>query len=913
MDQANNNQVYVYRRDQISFADGYLTSGQTYTITSLGDSDFTTVGAIENKVGITFIATGSGTIGDTGTVMQVTYRESTVIDGSVLSLVSGDNFSKSLTTDYNGDTVVVGAPNKDYSGSITDWGTAYLYQRTVQNIEAQYNTVGTDPQIFQLAWSPNTTSTTVSATNATGNLVTLASATGINVNDPIIFTGNGLSSTGIEGNTVYYVKTKVSNDITLKTSRSTSSTVTVATVGSVSNVTATAQTTPLYVFVNGSLVQDNNYSVVGSTLIYTGTLRAGDVVTVSGNQFQLAQTFTSDFTNRTNITYSYAMDITSPASELLIGSPYEIDNDNVEGAVYRYTNGGAKYGVVIGANECNVTTNRTVLLNGYFVALTAGDAEHVANTINTNQITNIEASYTSDNKLIIQVINVDLALINEKLLISAFDSSTLSEMGITLYTNTQVIKSPHKMGPTQFGSTIKFNEFDNVVISAPVGTRYEGTTFDFVDDENLDNDTVFDNNATRFVDTVPNAGAVYMFDYLGNYNESTLNPGAFVYAQSVNAQGQDIGNQPYYGTALEFNSNQVVIGTPGFKPAEVGGEVVVYTNPTGIEDWTVYRQSSAIVDIEKIQNTQLFSAETNNTLVNLDYMDPLQNKLLGAARENIDYVSSVDPAYYNSDLADQTGYVWGAEHVGQIWFNTNNVRWINYHQNDVTYNAKYWGNVFPGSDVAVYTWIASFVPPAAYTGAGVPLNTNLFSISSTINSSNIVVPVYYFWVRNLNVVYTQRGKTLSDTIIASYISNPRNSGIAYMAPLLPNTFALYNTQEYINANDSVFHVGFANGTTDDVSHEQFALIRENYADDFLPGLPASIALQNTSTTTNANPEGLYDRLLDSLCGLDEAGSVVPNPYLPKAVQSGILARPRQSFFFNRYLALKNYLVLYNQQ
>ncbi len=963
----DNNQVYVYRRDQIETTAGYFTVGQTYTITTVGDTDWVAAGAIEGKVGITFVAlnVGSATIVGgipAGTAMQVTYKQSTIIDGSVQGLVSGDDFSKSLTTDYNGDTIVIGAPNKDYSASITNWGTAYLYQRTVQNIEAQYNTVGTDPQVFQLAWTPDTETVGATSTNSSGNVITCVSTSGLAINDPIMFSGTILQNSNISPNTVYYVNTIPNGTtFTIKTLRSSSTvlelgtvatstivagsfvvgqTYVIASVGSTNftligassntvgtlftatgvgtgtgtaNVAAVAnvQVNPLYVFVNGSLVQDNNYGVVGSSLIYTGTLRAGDVVTVSGNQFQLAQTFTSDFTNRTNFTYSYAMDITSPASELLIGSPYEIDNDNVEGAVYRYTNGGAKYGVVIGANECNVTTNRTVLLNGYFVALTAGNAQHVANTINTNQITNIEASYTSDNKLIIQVINVDLALINEKLLISAFDSSTLSEMGITLYTNTQVIKSPHKMGPTQFGSTIKFNEFDNVVISAPVGTRYEGTTFDFVDDENLDNDTVFDNNATRFVDTVPNAGAVYMFDYLGNYNESTLNPGAFVYAQSVNAQGQDIGNQPYYGTALEFNSNQVVIGTPGFKPAEVGGEVVVYTNPTGIEDWTVYRQSSAIVDIEKVQNTQIFSAETNNTLVNLDYMDPLQNKLLGAARENIDYVSSVDPAYYNSDLADQTGYVWGAEHVGQIWFNTNNVRWINYHQNDVTYNAKYWGNVFPGSDVAVYTWIASFVPPAAYTGAGVPLNTNLFSISSTINSSNIVVPVYYFWVRNLNVVYTQRGKTLSDTIIASYISNPRNSGIAYMAPLLPNTFALYNTQEYINANDSVFHVGFSNGTTDDVSHQEFALIRENFADDFLPGLPASVALQNTSTTTNVNPEGLYDRMLDSLSGLDEAGSVVPNPFLPKAVQSGILSRPRQSFFFNRYQALKNYLLYAN--
>ena len=899
----DNNQVYVYRRDQISINDGYLTSGQTYTITSVGDSDFTAVGAIENKVGITFVATGVGTPGDTGIVMQVTYNESAIIDGSTLGLVSGDNFGKSISTDNNGDVLVVGAPNKDYSASITDWGSAYAFQRTVQNIEAQYNSLPNEPQIYQLAWTPDTTATTVSATNATGNLITLASVSGIAVNDPIIFTGNGLTGTGINGNTVYYVATIAGSNITIKTSRSSTTAATINTVGSVSNVTATAQTTPLYVTVNGVLVQDNNYAVVGSSLYYTTALRAGDIVNVSGNEFNLIQTFTSDFTDRTNIQYGYDLDITAQGADILIGSPLEISNDNVEGAVYRYTNGGAKYGIVIGTNECNVTTNRKLLINGYLVFLSAGNATQVANTINTSQITNVEAIATTDNKLVIQVINKDLTIVNEKLVVTAFDNSTLSELGLEIYTNTQIITCPHEQGPTMFGATIKFNEYDNVVISAPTGTRYAGTTFDFTDDENLDNDTVFDNNATRFVDTYQNAGAVYMFDYLGNYNENLLNPGKFVYAQSVNSKDQEYGAQPMYGTALDFNEHQVIIGTPGYQPSIVGGEVIVYTNATGISDWSVFRQSAPVVDIEKVQNTQLFSAETNNTLINLDYMDPLQGKLLGAVRQNIDYVTNADPAKYNSDLADQTGYVWSEAHVGQIWFNTNNVRWLNYHQDDVVYNSERWGQVFPGSDVAVYTWVASFVPPNAYPGPGIPYNISLFSVSSTLNASNVVVPVYYFWVRNTNLISAQRQKTLSDTIIASYIANPRNSGIAYMAPLLPNTFGLYNSLEYINANDTVFHVGFSNGTSSDVSHQEFALIRENYADDFLPGIP-----QFGSTV---RPEGLYDRLLDSLAGVDEAGSVVPNPFLPKAVQSGILARPRQSFFYNRYLGLKNYLLYAN--
>ena len=907
--------VYVYRKQNINLTAGYFVSGQTYTITDVGTTDFTLIGAIQNSVGITFVATGIGS--GTGTAMQITYEQSAIIDGSELGLITADGFAKSLSTDQTGDLLLVGAPNQNYSSLILDNGTVFAYQRTVQNVESQYNSLPNNPQTFQLAWTPDSATTTVSSTNASTNVITLASGSGISPNDPIIFTGIGLGGTGVSTNLVYYVRTVSGNDITLKTSRSTSAVVDVKTTGSITGVTATAQTTPLYVTVNGTLVDDINYASVGSLFYYTGTLQAGDIVNISDNQFNMVQALNNDYVDRTNIQFGYALDVNKQGSDILVGAPYEINSDGKEGAVYRFTNGGARHGVIIGTTTCNVLGNRNLLINGFLVPIEAGDAEAVAATINTYNISNVQAS-TINGKLIIQTVNNDLTLPNEKLVISAFDGSTLNELGLTLFTKTQVISCPHADGPTQFGSRIKISNAGSALISAPAGTRFEGTTFDFTDDEQLDNDTVFDNNATRFVDSYPNAGAVYMFDFLGQYNESLLNPGAYIYAQSVNSDSLVYGYNPEYGYSLDFNENVVLVGAPNMQGELItGGQVVAYNNATGIQDWSVFRQSSPIVDIEKIQNTQLFSAETNDTLVNLDYMDPLNGKLLGAIRSNIDYVASVDPAKYNSDLAPITGQVWGAQHVGEIWFSTANIRYMNYHQNDPVYNAKYWGNLFPGSDVAVYTWVASNSPPSAYADTGIPLDVNLFSVSSALNASGLVIPIYYFWVRNSNIITRKLGKTLSDTIISSYIANPRASGIAYMSPLLPNAFALYNCSPYINANDTVFHIGYANGTTDDVSHNEFTLIREDYADDFLPGLPSTVIKHgnNTDITTSlgksSSPYGLYDRMLDSLAGCDEVGQVVPNPFLPKAVQSGILARPRQSFFYNRYLAIKNYLIYAN--
>jgi hypothetical protein len=908
-----NNKVYVYRQDRIKLNAGYFVVGQTYIITSVGTTDFTAIGAIDNQIGITFVATGVGT--GNGTATQITYRQSTIIDGASYGLTLGDGFGKAIATGSDSSVLVVGAPEVDYSATITDWGKAYAFTRTVQNFNVQSSSLPNQPQTYKLGWTPTAgTARTASATSASTNRITCSgSMTGFAVNDPVVFAGATFGDSNVSPTQVYYIHGISGSEISIKLSRSSTTAVQLKNASSLS-FSVYVQVDPLYVQINGIMVDDNNYGVIGSNFVYYGTTFAGDIINVSDNQFYLTQTFNSKYTDRVGAHFGYAIDCTSRCTDILIGSPFEIDTADQEGAAYRFTNGGARYGLVVGAAVCNITAPTQVLINGYLTYLPIGNATVIAKAINQSQIINVQATATADNKLIIQLIDTTLAQVNDKLVITAFDTTTLTQLGIQVYTNTQIIKCPHTQGPSQFGTNIKYNEFDSVLISAPAGTRYEGTVFDFTDDENFDNDTVFDNNATRFVESYPNAGAVYMFDYLEEYNESVITSGAYVYAQSVNNTSTDYGYNPNYGAALEFNDNIVVVGAPDYLPASVGGQVTVYNNATGITDWAIFRQSAAVVDIEKIQNTQLFSATTNNTLINFDYIDPLQGKILGAARENLDFVTSVDPAKYNSDVNAPTNYIWGADHVGMLWFNTANTRFVNYHQNDVVYNSKHWGQLFPGSDVAVYSWIASFIPPVNYQGPGVPLDINKFCVNAVLNSSDVLSPIYYFWVRNTNVIFTQTGKTLSDNVVASYIANPAASGIAYMAPLLPNTFAMYNAGDYFNANDTVFHIGYANGTTDDVSHQEFALIREDYADDFLPGIPgitdtltyASID-GKTTYSKYGHPEGLYAKLLDSLSGADGAGQVVPNPYLPFAVQSGVLARPRQSLFYNRFMALDNYL------
>jgi hypothetical protein len=824
-------------------------------------------------------------------------------DMSPASSGAGDLFGYSISTNYYGDKVIIGAPNHDYDVNVTNWGAAYVFNRFSQSLIAQSNSLPLTPTTFDLVSPPPVILATVTATTGADNSLTISNTNVLSVGIPVVFNTPLLSGGAISTGKVYYIKTIInSTKFTVSLTRG-GATVT-GIIDAAGSMPMTIQAKFPYITQNGVSLTDNQYYVIGSTLYVLPAVTIGDLIEVSVPNFTEAQELNSIQTTKSGSEFGYSVASTVYSTEILVGSPFEqVDFDN-EGIVYRYTNSGSKYGSVTGTTNANLTSPTTLLINGYAVPLVAGNAQSIASQINESNVLNVTAS-ASSGKLTISLLNTFAAQTNNKLDIVAASAAVWGELGISLYTRTQLINCPHPNSVSQFGYSLKFNEFGSFIASAPVGNRFISTSFDQTDDENFNNDTIFDNNTTQWVDEDSNAGAVYMFDYLSNYNESLANSGKFVYAQSINDIASTYGMQPFYGQSLDFNNWNVIVGCPQFDVGAVHGKVVLYSNSAEEQDWVVYRQSSPVVDINKIQNIQLFSAETNETIDNLDYIDPLQGKILGVARQNIDVISNIDPASYNSPESTTKGStVWGAAQLGELWLNTSNVRFVNYHQDDVVYNSEYWGTVFPGSDVAVYSWIASNVPPINYTTPGVPYDIDNYVIQYTQDASGNLIPIYYFWVRNTNTVFVKRGKTLSDTIVEAYVENPKASGISYFIPLLPSVFGLCNSVDYINNTDTVLHVGFSTGNSQATAHSAYNLIRANYADDFLPGLPSSDPADL--------PDSLYDRMLDSLSGVDETGAVVPDPYLPKAVQTGIYARPRQSFFLNRFAALKNYLTYANE-
>jgi hypothetical protein len=471
----------------------------------------------------------------------------------------------------------------------------------------------------------------------------------------------------------------------------------------------------------------------------------------------------------------------------------------------------------------------------------------------------------------------------------AADDSTIGsafyDLGFTTYAYTQTITSPAPTDFAQFGAAVNVNSSAvNLVVGAPNGNVYEPTTFDA-------GETYFDDRSTTFFGYITNSGVVFTYDFLPSANSSIANPGAFVFGQQVYVTTLQTGD--LFGTAVNYRNGRLLVGAPGSDLGDSSGNygsVSVLNNADDAAVWQVIYSQQPVVDVNLINSVYSYDKLLTSTQTYFDYIDPLQGKILGVARRNIDYIGAVDPASYNTGTVRNIGTSWGPAHEGEIWWDTNSVRFIDANQDNIDYASRRWGQVFPGSTIDIYQWTASSVPPANYTGTGTPLSTTSYTVYSSVDNQGLLITTYYFWVLGINTVATAYGKTLSATAIASYILNPLSSGLPYITALSANSIALYNANSLLSAGDTILHVEYdrqALGGDNDI-HTEYTFIADGKANAFL----------------NAN---LYRKLLDSFCGATTTGAAVPDPLLSPGMQYGVQFRPRQSMFANRFQALKNYL------
>jgi len=312
----------------------------------------------------------------------------------------------------------------------------------------------------------------------------------------------------------------------------------------------------------------------------------------------------------------------------------------------------------------------------------------------------------------------------------------------------------------------------------------------------------------------------------------------------------------------------------------------VYT-ADGNGAWGLLHEEQDTVDVGLINKVLFYDKDTNKTVQHVDYLDPINGKILGAAAENINFIGATDPASYNQGI-DITGIIWGDERVGEVWWDTFNIRYIDYNQTDLTYASKNWANLFPGSTVDIRQWVKSSVHPSRYSGPGTVVDVAKYTIISNIDTTNTIIQDYYFWVTDLSDISSN--KTLSINNIKQYIEAPILSGVPFVAFLNNSTVGIYNSRQSIT--NSVLHISYNRTHSENAIFNEYKLIKENSKNDFL----------NDAT---------YKKLQDSFIGGNDIGLAVPDIKLSVAERIGISFRPRQSMFENRFTALSEYLTQVN--
>lgn len=607
------------------------------------------------------------------------------------------------------------------------------------------------------------------------------------------------------------------------------------------------------------------------------TLTEGDNIDVDINEFNLVQTLTLNNNNQSAY-FGTVTDICRTDCSMYISAPKDNYILPEAGCVTRFINRSRVFGTITGTTaDPTVTVGHGIRINNIDVIFTNTTLEQVVVDINNKLTPNVIASITSDNKLKISVINTTEAPSLSKMSVMPGIGSAYSDLGLEPLEFTQTIRSPRPEEYSEFGSSIHVDfSATNLIVGAHKASTILPITFD-------DQTTFIDSNSTKIVDVVEDSGAVYTYDLLPS--SSSDEPGNFVFGQQV--YDASINELDQFGYAVDFTGDLLLVTSPGHDTVVNNiGRLVIFENSANGQSWTQIQNQPQSVDNRLIDTIYMYDSNTQKVDSYLDFIDPINNKLLGVVQQNIDFIGAYDPAEYNQSQ-NNLGAAWAKSHVGNIWWDTTNLRYVEYNQDDIVYSSKNWGALFDGSSVDVYEWIESTVPPAQYTGSGLVKNVNEYTLVASLDSTRTVISRYYFWVKNTISVNKSAGKTLSTSVIANYIENPRSSGIPYAALIRKNVVALYNIDDYLK-DTSILHIEYSRTSSDNEVYFEYDLIRENNANDFLSS-------------------GLYRKLQDSFCGVDTLGNLVPDINLSITDRYGVDFRPRKSMFEDRYKAAKIYL------
>ena len=455
------------------------------------------------------------------------------------------------------------------------------------------------------------------------------------------------------------------------------------------------------------------------------------------------------------------------------------------------------------------------------------------------------------------------------------------------YTLQQTIEAPDGQTNMRFGSSLSINQSGTkIAIGASKFANDRAMKFD-------NGETTFDLQDTNIVDQNIGSGGVYT---------ATMYNTKFVIDDRLVTTTVSLNDD--FGRGVSAIDNSIFVGSPEDFGATTGdGTVSVFDQTVkGTHAWKEIAVETPLMDKEKLGQAFVFNKDSKAIVDWLEYYDPIKGRILGLADREITTKSTFDPAVYNFGPNANTKTPWGEEHVGETWWDLSTAKWIWYEQGDQEYKTNNWGKLFPGSTIDIYEWTESTLLPSEWSlnsgsesGAlagisGTPLDVSdsEFSVKQKYSTARDgFVNYYYYWVRNKvtvpnNSVVVRKN---SCSYVANLIENPFGSQQKYFTITDHDKLLLFNTKPLL-ANDSmVLNVDFRSNNHDAEAHTVWKLVREGDK-DFRPGTE------------------IETRWWDSLIGVNDTGDKVPDINLPIGQRYGNNIRPRQSWYVDRFIALK---------
>ena len=551
---------------------------------------------------------------------------------------------------------------------------------------------------------------------------------------------------------------------------------------------------------------------------------------------------------------NFGYDVTASAdgNYLAISAPKK---DSLKGAAYIYK-----------------LTNNTFTLTQTLLGLNSSDTEQFGSSISlTNDGTYLAVSSRYAD---------DASIDQGKVIVYKKTNNT--------YGQYQVIESRTPEISEQFGTKVSFmNDADSLVIYSVNGDSSSIIT--------LDNDeTTFDGNTLKILDKKIDSGRIDVYDMYST---------KWVFAESLSTFTTP---QAGFGTSFAVKDNHVIVSAPNeIDQNLVSGKIYDFEKYPNTHSWTVLHEQLSVVNLEKIKKVFLYNKKTNKLITYLDIVDPLQGNIAGIAEQEIKFKTFYDPATYTvgtTDLNVDDGMAWTNKKVGMLWWNMSRAKFLDYNNGDIVYRNTTWNTLYKTASVDIYEWVESSILPSAWdaqadTEAGIANNisgTSLYgdsaySIKKRYDTvSKTFKNTYYFWVKNKTIVPNVPDRNISAKNVADLIADPKGQGLQFIAFTGSNSFSLANVSSSLIHSDVNLAIEYWTVDQYDINaHSQWKIISDD---------------PNTSF-----PSSLEEKLIDSLCGKDKNGRVVPDFSLAPKLRYGIENRPRQSMFINRIEALKQYI------